>query len=386
MRVLHVNGNYIGSALHQTMVEHLNNENIESTIVVPSNGKEQVSFRLNSNVCVMNCYDNLDRFFFFHKQKKISNAIEKSVCVEEYNCLHAYTMFTDGYTTMKLAEKYRKPYVVAVRNTDLNIFMKYMPWLRCVGLDVMQAASKIYFLSEAYKKELFEKYVPPKLKKLLEPKCLIVPNGIDDFWFQNKMKVSENKDFIKSKKIRLVYVGRIDHNKNILTTQKAINILKKRGYEVEYTIVGKIADQKEFNKICFDENTFYVEPKPKEKLIDIYRSNDIFVMPSYTETFGLVYAEAMSQGLPVLYSKGQGFDGQFEEGKVGFAADSHDEQEIAEKLINIINNYSKIKENTVQLVDKFKWKTIVSIYSKNYNSILNKQVRAKYAEKEKSFV
>ena len=38
----------------------------------------------------------------------------------------------------------------------------------------------------------------------------------------------------------------------------------------------------------------------------IYRENDIYVMPSIIETFGLVYAEAMSQGLPVIYTRGQG--------------------------------------------------------------------------------
>lgn len=40
-------------------------------------------------------------------------------------------------------------------------------------------------------------------------------------------------------------------------------------------------------------------------------------MPSHKETFGLVYAEAMSQGLPIIYTKNQGFDGQFPDGYVG---------------------------------------------------------------------
>ena len=41
-------------------------------------------------------------------------------------------------------------------------------------------------------------------------------------------------------------------------------------------------------------------------------------MPSRYETFGLVYGEAMSQGLPIIYSKGQGVDGYFKEGTVGY--------------------------------------------------------------------
>ena len=40
-----------------------------------------------------------------------------------------------------------------------------------------------------------------------------------------------------------------------------------------------------------------------------------FCLPSHAETFGLVYVEAMSQGLPIIY-EGQGFDKQFQDGEV----------------------------------------------------------------------
>ena len=51
----------------------------------------------------------------------------------------------------------------------------------------------------------------------------------------------------------------------------------------------------------------------KDKLQAVYAQNSIFAMPSLAETFGLVYVEAMSQGLSVLYTKGEGIDGLFEE-------------------------------------------------------------------------
>ena len=76
-------------------------------------------------------------------------------------------------------------------------------------------------------------------------------------------------------------------------------------------------------------------------------------MPSKTETFGLVYAEAMSQGLPVIYTRGQGFDGQFEEGEVGYSVDCKDKKEISMKIIDIINNYDVISRNAINLVDRY---------------------------------
>ena len=56
-------------------------------------------------------------------------------------------------------------------------------------------------------------------------------------------------------------------------------------------------------------------------------------MLSIMETFGLVYAEAMSQGLPIIYTKGQGFDEQFDEGKVGYHADCFNIEEIVKRII-----------------------------------------------------
>ena len=69
-----------------------------------------------------------------------------------------------------------------------------------------------------------------------------------------------------------------------------------------------------------------------ENFIKYFIESDIFVMPSRYETFGLVYVEALSQGLPVIYTRGQGFDGQIPDGEVGYSVKCNDVNEIAEKL------------------------------------------------------
>ena len=100
-------------------------------------------------------------------------------------------------------------------------------------------------------------------------------------------------------------IGDIDKNKNIITTISAIEILLEKGCEIKLNVVGKIKDQKIFDKIKELEYVNYLGYVSKEELIKIYRKNDIFILPSIHETFGLVYAEAMSQGLPVIYTRGK---------------------------------------------------------------------------------
>ena len=94
-------------------------------------------------------------------------------------------------------------------------------------------------------------------------------------------------------------------------------------------------------------------------------------MPSWQETFGLVYAEAMSQGLPVIYSKGQGFDGQFPEGQVGFSVNSASAKSVAEGIIGVIENYSQIAPNCIPSAARFDWHDICQQYLEIYDRVQN---------------
>ena len=168
----------------------------------------------------------------------------------------------------------------------------------------------------------------------------------------------------------MVYAGGIDKNKNITATCKAIDSLKKDGWKVEFTVVGKIKDQAIFEAI--KDKVTYLAARPKEQLIDVYREADIFVMPSLTESFGLVYVEAMTQGLPVIYSRGQGFDGQFPEGVVGKSVDAKNTLEIEQAIKYICNNYSQINENAMKQCMSFRWDEICDFYKNEYDDIIRK--------------
>lgn len=366
MKILHINGNYLFTYLHCNMIKSLMKYVADNQIIVPMYDKNRAIVKPDSNVTVSECFNKWDRLIFDYKQLKIFKSIDELYNIDKFDCIHAYTLFTDGNCAMKLSEKYNKPYVVAVRNTDVNDFFKKMFYLRKRGIKIMRNASAVFFLSEKYKKQVFDKYIPLKYKKEIEDKTYIIPNGIDDFWLNNAYK----KDKINKKNIKIVYAGRIDKNKNIPTTQKAMKILNQRGYNAKLTVVGRAEDKRELKKINTDSNTVYIEALPKEKLLEVYRQNDIFVMPSFTETFGLVYAEAMSQGLPVVYTRGQGFDGQFEEGFAGYSVNSNSPEEIADVIEKIIADYSTISANCISGALQFNWKEIAEKYYEIYECIL----------------
>ena len=109
---------------------------------------------------------------------------------------------------------------------------------------------------------------------------------------------------------------------------------------------------------------------PTEKLIEVYRANDVFALTSFKESFGMVYIEAMSQGLPVIYTKGEGFDGQFEDGNVGYSVSPSDTTDISEKICMAYNNKETIYKSVIEKVQNFSWNEIVDEYIRIYSNIL----------------
>lgn len=374
MKVLHINCNYMSTALHQTMVSHLDTLGVESTVFAPVYSLGNAVITPSENVVACKCFHKWDRIWFYRKQKKIQKALESKIAVGEFDLLHAYTLFTDGNCAYELSKKYNIPYVVAVRDTDVNVFFRYAPHLRKRGVEILKNAEAVFFLSSAYKKQVFIKHIPKALKEHMEDKSYIIPNGIDDFWLDNlytERDVGKTQKQLEENLVKIIFVGTISKRKNPLITLKAMDLLEKKGYKVKFTVVGGLVDVHIGRALLSDKRVYYAGKLTKNELIEQYRNNDIFVMPSHTETFGLVYAEAMSQGLPVVYTKGQGFDGQFPEGEVGYSVNPHSPEDIANRVIAVMQNYELLSVNCREKYTKFNWNNIVKEYATIYSEIVN---------------
>lgn len=373
MKVLHININYTATTLHQTMIEHLNHFEIENKVFVPTYDKNRSVIDCGDYVVLSECYKKRDRLFYYNKQKKIINSVWKLLDVSQFEIIHAYTLFTDGNAAMELSRRAGIPYVVAVRNTDVNYFFKKMIHLRSHGVTILRNASAVFFLSPVYRDTVINRYVPKKYRKEISQKSYVIPNGIDDFWQNNIFQRDSDaiiERYKEQKEVRCIYVGSIDKNKNIELTLRALSKMNAEGWRCTLTSVGKIVDKSEFNKLSTYSFFEYMGSKTKEDLLDFYRNADIFVMPSHAESFGLVYAEAMSQRLPVIYTRFQGFDGQFPEGEVGYAVSDSDPVELAEVVKKICREYSRIVENITFDVRKFMWNDICMKYKEIYQGIL----------------
>lgn len=368
MRILHINSYYAAMGeptFYKSFFETLLSKGIDISVFVPIPREMEVTSeqKFGEYSFVVKTHNNRDRYFFFPKQKKIFEDARKRFKNDSFDIIHAHSLFTNGYVANKLHHSFGIPYIVAVRNTDVNLFFRYMLHLRWIGYKILLEAEKIVFINESYKNLLIEKTIPERFKQNIQGKSIVIANGIDSFWHKNRHL---KKRTLPNKNLHLLTVGQVCKNKNQLAVVRAAELLFSMGFNVQYTIIGEVKDWGLLNKI--QEKTFvnYISPRTREELLPYYRMADFFVLPSITETFGLVYAEAMTQSLPVIYTRGQGFDRQFEEGVIGYSVKHDDPAEIASRIQKILNDYDTISENCWRLSGKYDWDKNAETYIKIY--------------------
>jgi glycosyltransferase involved in cell wall biosynthesis len=138
-----------------------------------------------------------------------------------------------------------------------------------------------------------------------ENRCMVIPNMIEiPKNFQPLIKLPITK------KIRLGSLGRLSFEKNFDKVIKSIPILLNHGYEVEYVIGGVGIESENLYLTAKNlgiEKNFkilgWVEDKRK-----FFSEIDIFILPSFGETFGIVLLEAMLYNTPIISSNSWGPD------------------------------------------------------------------------------
>jgi len=309
------------------------------------------------------------RVFFRRKIKTVYADLFRSVDVEDYSLVHAHFLYSDGAVALRLKRASGIPYIVAVRNTDINVFMKYRPDLRGLCFEILRHASAVIFISPGYRDQL-ERIVPISVWKDIQPILQVVPNGISDFWLREPPARSKPEDSV----IRLLYVGDFSRNKNLPNTIRATNVLREER-DVQLTLVGGGQDGAAEVREMLDSGRYpWVDYRgridDKKALADMYRAHDIFVMPSLSETFGVAYIEALSQGMPIVHSIGQGVDGYFQAGTVAEAVDPSQPRDIADKIGRIADRLDDVRVVCTTEAKRFDWTRIAAEYMRIYEEVV----------------
>lgn len=131
--------------------------------------------------------------------------------------------------------------------------------------------------------------------KIVRDKMTVIPNMVEISVKTPKSGIAENKPTILS-------VGRLDPQKDHATLIHAFAMISKQFPNWQLRIIGDGYLRPKLEELIIDlelQNKVNIIGSTK-KIEDEYHAADMFVIPSRYEAFGLVTAEAMSCGLPVI--------------------------------------------------------------------------------------
>ena len=384
MNILHIIHDYHGQKLYGNLLLHLASHGYVQTVFILNRTskiksskrvyfKENIKFvELRINILL---YQAL-RIFQTYRSKLATDYLLELNILEDISLIHAHTWFSAGGIGYRLKNIASKKYIITIRNSDINYIYKYFIFLRGLGKKIINNAESVQFLSESYR-EYVHAYVNTNNKGriILEVKSAVIPNGIDQYWIDNK---ASSKIEAPSGTIKLLFVGEINRNKRIHFIIKTAEAIRSRGELVELVIIGGHKNKVK-NKIYQYYIKYLVKGKSwvkyideiheRDTLLNYYRNTHIFIMPSKYESFGLVYLEALTQAVPVVYTKGQGFDDSNRKSLVGFPIDGKDVEEAIAVIYKIKSQYAKISLNCLDYVEAYSWENIADMQSKVYRSV-----------------
>jgi len=261
--------------------------------------------------------------------------------------IHAHKLSYEGYIGYMYARKFNIPLVITLRQTDFELY-KYRPDLRHIYREIIKYSSKIFYIVPGMKSLLIKQTGEDFYGKYAESKMVYLPNivkseystGLKKEYKRNNLltvlrmtKASVKRKNIKRMLIALSGIKDIDWKLNIIGSGEYL--YKVEEWAEHYKIVNRINFLG--NIANNDTNSFYSEAAA-------------FILPSIMESFGMVYAESLLNGTPILYSKGVlGFEGVFND--VGPSVDPWSVESIREGIRDVLTENENYRRNIRTLAE-----------------------------------
>lgn len=213
-------------------------------------------------------------------------------------------------------------------------------------------------------KEYYKYYGVP------EPKLIFTPHAVNNEMFKkeydrlkdSKIKTKEELGLPKDKLI-ILFVGKLINIKRPVDLLEAYKLLDNSNCALVFVGDGELKnDMDNFISDNNLKNVFITGFINQKEISKYYSIADIFVLPSQSETWGLVINEAMNFGLPIIISDMVGADDDLVVvGYNGYKYKCGDINELSNNINSIITSkdYSELKENSLIIINDYSYKNII---------------------------
>jgi len=289
----------------------------------------------------------------------------------KYDLEHYFFSLPTGILSLSSIPRRKHPCIVSLRGSDVPGYDPFNQKLEKMHQILLPLTKRIWRNASAVV-ALSQGLKDIALKAAPDQEIDVISNGIEINYFYPASREKQQNGPLK-----LITVSRLLERKGIHHLLEAI--AKPSPLSVTLTIVGTGSYEDELRRVCtdlgLDDRINFTGFVRRDELPELYRQYDVFALPSQTESFGLVFAEAMSCGLPIIGTLVGGIPELVRHGTDGILVNPAAPDEIRESLQAILNHPEKRIAMGIsarqRIENKYSWRMIASQYLECYQKVLS---------------
>ena len=298
--------------------------------------------------------------------------------------IHGLYRFPTSYGAYK-ARKLKLPYIIRphgsldpylYKQSSHSLILKRL-WEYFFDFPNIRNSSAIHCTSNLEKKKINQFNVASKTK------LFVIPNFISDIFFKKKTKNLSFKNkigFSNDDKI-ILFLGRINFKKGLDLLIPAFKKINNVFPNYKLLVVGQ-NNEKYLEQVVLplveknnlEDHFKYLPAIYGKELVQCYQESDLFVLPSYSENFGLTIFEAMALKVPVVVSDQVDLAGLIKKNKLAVIHKCN-VQSLYKQIKFCIDNKNITNENKVRAYDftkkNFNGDNTVDMLNKLYSKIIS---------------
>jgi len=208
-----------------------------------------------------------------------------------------------SHSAVKASRRFRIPYIIQPRGMLEPWALNYRAWKK-------QLALRFYQRSDLEKASLFVATSMMEAKGMrkagLKQPIAMIPNGID-------LPIGIDVPILKKTIRNAVFLSRLHPKKGLLNLVAAWKRVRPEGWRMIVAGPNEESHQEEVKDAVqsakLDHDFLFVGPVEGDAKEKLFREADLFILPTFSENFGLVVAEALSYGVPVITTRGAPWEG-----------------------------------------------------------------------------
>ena len=308
----------------------------------------------------------------------IDSSLNKIIYDNNFDMVHSQSLMTMGKVGRSIAKKLKIP-LVFTYHTLLEEYAHYFPFLPQDVITAIARDISFKYCESADHVIVPSQHVYDKLREMgITSPMEVVPTGINLKEIEESKACDLKKYGIPDGAKVIAYAGRIAKEKNIETLLDVYKIILKEMPNVHIIIAGggPLYDYcvDKCGEMPYGERVHLTNYISKLEVLSILRTADVMIFTSYSETQGLVFAESMASGTPVIATDSKAAKEIIEDGLNGIICKNNPEElsNACKELLNNDSLYKNMRNEAIKRTKDYDDEKMTDKLLAVYNSALAK--------------